>query len=93
MARASRQYPDFTKLSQRLSELYGADINADVYKLGENQVLSIAALGLADRYALNGENISGDLAELLCGILLTRPSRTAFFRWMASIRKSARRLK
>ena len=79
LARASRQYPDFTKLSQRLSELYGADINADVYKLGENQVLSIAALGLADRYALNGENISGDLAELLCGILFDPPITDGLF--------------
>lgn len=40
LSRASREYPDFTKLGQRLAELYGASLNADVQKLGDLQVLS-----------------------------------------------------
>ena len=35
LSRASREYPDFTKLGQRLAELYGASLNADVQKLGD----------------------------------------------------------
>ena len=62
LSRASREYPDFTRLNERLSELYGAAIHADVRKLGEAQVLSIAAAGLADRYALEGESISAELS-------------------------------
>ena len=64
LSRASREYPDFTKLGQRLAELYGASLNADVQKLGDLQVLSLSASGIADRYALEGEAISGELAKL-----------------------------
>ena len=73
LSRASRDYPDFTKLGQRLAELYGASLNADVQKLGDLQVLSLSASGIADRYALEGEAISGELAKLLCSILFDPP--------------------
>ncbi len=69
LSRASREYPDFTKLSERLSELYGADLSADVQKLGDVQVLSICAVGMADQYALEGENISRELSDLLCSVI------------------------
>ena len=73
LSRASREYPDFTKLGQRLAVLYGASLNADVQKLGDLQVLSLSASGIADRYALEGEAISGELAKLLCSILFDPP--------------------
>ncbi len=73
LSRASREYPDFTKLGQRLAELYGASLNVDVQKLGDLQVLSLSASGIADRYALEGEAISGELAKLLCSILFDPP--------------------
>ena len=57
LCRASKQYPDYTKLSQRLSELYGASLNAEVQKLGDTQLLSISTVGLADQFTLNGESV------------------------------------
>ena len=79
LSRASREYPDFTKLGQRLAELYGASLNADVQKLGDLQVLSLSASGIADRYALEGEAISGELAKLLCSILFDPPLVDSLF--------------
>ncbi|HEX3038569.1 MAG TPA: pitrilysin family protein [Oscillospiraceae bacterium] len=79
LSRASHEYPDFTKLGERLAELYGAELNADVQKLGEAQVLAVCAVGLADRYALNGENISLELAKLLCSILFDPPFENGLF--------------
>jgi predicted Zn-dependent peptidase len=79
LSRASREYPDFTKLGERLAELYGAELNADVQKLGEAQVLAVCAVGLADRYALNGENISLELAKLLCSIIFDPPFENGLF--------------
>lgn len=73
LSRASREYPDYTKLSERLAELYGAALNADIHKLGETQVLSVCAVGLADRYALAGENISMELSRLLCSVIFDPP--------------------
>lgn len=69
LSRASREYPDYTKLGQRLAELYGASLSADVDKVGDLQVLSVASSGIANRYALEGEKISESLADLLCGAL------------------------
>ena len=71
LCRASKQYPDYTKLSQRLSELYGASLNAEVQKLGDTQLLSISTVGFrADQFTLNGESVSKELAELLCRCVL-----------------------
>lgn len=66
LSRASEDYPDYTKLGQKLAELYGADLTASVQKMGETQVLSISIGGLSDRYALQKETISEELAVLLC---------------------------
>nr|WP_319488125.1 pitrilysin family protein [uncultured Caproiciproducens sp.] len=79
LSRASREYPDFTKLGERLAELYGAELNADVQKLGDVQLLSLSASGIADRYALNGESISTALSKLLCSILFDPPFENGLF--------------
>ena len=69
LARANRAYPDYTRLGQRLSELYGASLTGSVHKQGDIQVLSLTAVGIADRYALEGEKISAELTGLLCASL------------------------
>jgi predicted Zn-dependent peptidase len=79
LSRASSEYPDFTKLGERLAELYGAEINADVQKLGDVQMLSLSASGIADRYALNGESISTELSKLLCSIIFDPPFEDGLF--------------
>ena len=80
LSRACKKYPDYTKLGQRLAELYGASLSADVDKVGDVQVLSVAASGLADRYTLNGETVSEDLVDLLCGVLFDPPLENDLFR-------------
>ena len=79
LSRASREYPDFTKLGEKLSELYGAELVADVQKMGDVQVLGISAVGIADRYALDGESISGELSRLLCSVIFDPPFENGLF--------------
>lgn len=79
LTRASKKYPDYTKLNEHLAELYGAELDADVQKMGDRQVLSVSVTGLADRYALNGENISSDLSHLLCSVLFEPPFQDGLF--------------
>ena len=79
LSRASSEYPDFTKLGERLAELYGAEINADVQKLGDVQMLSLSTSGIADRYALNGESVSTELSKLLCSIIFDPPFENGLF--------------
>lgn len=69
MIRSCKKYPDFTALNKRLAELYGVRLSADVDKIGEAQVLSIVATFLDDRYTLNDENVSNEVAKLLCDLI------------------------
>ncbi len=79
LSRASRKYPDFSKLNAHLAELYGAVLDANVQKLGDVQVLSVSASGIADRYSLNGESVSAELAKLLCSIIFDPPLENGLF--------------
>lgn len=68
-ARATRAYPDYTEFGRRLSELYGASVHAGVSRIGDNQILTFAASGIANRYAFDGEDVQGALAEILESIV------------------------
>ena len=70
-ARATRAYPDYTAFGKRLAELYGASVQAGVSRVGDNQILTLAASGIANRYAFGGEDVQGALAEILESIVFT----------------------
>lgn len=80
LRRSCRRYPTFRALNEKLSSLYGASLQAQVYKLGEVQVLAVSAVGLDDRYALEKEEVAGELAELLCSILFDPAFENGQFR-------------
>lgn len=69
ITRSCKAYPDFTSLSRRLDELYGASLYSTVRKLGEIQELRFTVSGIDDRYALDSVKISKELTELLCSAL------------------------
>lgn len=64
--RTCQKYPSMSELNARLAELYGAAAYAESDKLGDVQVLRIGVTALDDRFALEGEKISRECAELLC---------------------------
>ena len=68
-SRATRAYPDYTEFGKRLQELYGASVHAGVSRIGDNQVLTLAASGIANRYAFGGEDVQKALAEILESIV------------------------
>ena len=69
VTRATREYPDFTALSRRLSELYGASLAAGVLKMGGFQCLSLSASGLSGKYAFGGDDMLAELSGLLFSAL------------------------
>ena len=64
-AAATREYPDYTAFGKRLAELYGASVHAGVSRIGDSQILTLAASGIANRYAFGGEDVQAALAEIL----------------------------
>lgn len=69
VSRVTKKYPDYTALSRYLSALYGASLSASISKVGDNQLLSVAVSGISNKYALEGENIAGELTTLMCSAL------------------------
>ncbi len=69
LTRSCKKYPDFTALNRKLDSLYGAALYPSVNQIGDHQTLTISVTGIDDRYVLDGESVSSELAELLCSIL------------------------
>ena len=69
LRRSCADYPRFALLTRRLNELYGARIAADVVRVGESQALVLTAVCLDDRFALRGEAVTAQCADLLRSML------------------------
>lgn len=69
LLRGSRQYPDMRALNRALDACYSANLESDVFKCGESQVLALSASCLADEYALDKESITLTLTRILADVL------------------------
>lgn len=69
LGRSCKDYPDYISLNREVSRLYGASLTTDCVKLGDRQTLSVSVSGLDDRYTLDGEVLSKELAALLCKMI------------------------
>lgn len=91
LMRSSAKYPDLTAIEKKLASLYGSDISAEVSKIGENQVIKLAASCIDDRFAFDSESIREGLCELLFDLIFNHDiDADGFFR--ADIVESEKRL-
>ncbi len=65
VSRVTKDFPDYRSLSRYLSALYGASLSSGLSKIGDNQILTVAAAGISNRYAFDGENIAERLTALI----------------------------
>lgn len=79
LSQSSSEYPDFTALNNRCSELYGASLSYDITKLMDTQMLSLVASSIDDKYALDGEKISEELSKILIGCVLRPHTKNGVF--------------
>lgn len=70
LRKGCRSCPDFTKLNQKLCQLYGAFLSCDVSKFGAAQVLDVAISGVDDRFTLDKAPMVAQCAQLLADVLL-----------------------
>ncbi|MDO4459446.1 MAG: insulinase family protein [Clostridia bacterium] len=66
ISRVTKQYPDYRSLSRYLCSLYGASLSSGLAKIGDNQVLTVAASGISNKYAFEGEDVAKELTNLIC---------------------------
>ena len=68
LERCCADYPDMTLLSRRLAKLYGADLSVDNSTNGANRVLAVSVTGIKDEFALEGEDLTAEYANLVFGV-------------------------
>ncbi len=76
----SEDYPDYLKLNFKLSQLYGADAECSVSKVGDCLCIKFIASSINDRFAFGGEKAVSDSVNLLLDLIF-RPKvkNNAFF--------------
>lgn len=60
-----RKYPSIAALNRKMNRLYGASASVDVTKLGDYQIITASFSAIDNRYALEQEDILGELIEIL----------------------------
>ncbi|MGN1107266.1 MAG: EF-P 5-aminopentanol modification-associated protein YfmF [Huintestinicola sp.] len=60
-----KKYPTVTEFNKRLGMLYGASVHTGISRHTDSVQITAAASCIADKYALNGEDITRQTAELL----------------------------
>ena len=79
LTRSSKKYPDVTAIERKLALLYGAELVADISKVGENQVLKLGVSCIDDRFAFDGESITAGCSELLFELIFNPLTENGVF--------------
>ena len=69
LTRSSALYPDLSAIERKLAKLYGAELHADVSKIGENHIIKLMISSIDDRFALDGESIAAECSKLLFEVI------------------------
>ncbi len=69
LTRSCKAYPSFIEFNKKLDMLYGTSIVGINGKMGDFQALTLYAVGIDDKYSLDGESVNKEMAELLCSCL------------------------
>ena len=72
-------YPDYSKLSAALLDLYDASISASTTSYRGKRCTEIVGSALDDRYALSGEKLERELALLMCECLFRPKAENGAF--------------
>lgn len=62
---SSEKYNTVALLNEKLSALYGASLVSTARKLGDTQILAVTASWIVNRYAIDGEDIEGEMLSLV----------------------------
>lgn len=59
-----RKYPSIAALNRKMNRLYGGSASVDVSKLGDYQIITASFSALCNCYALDNEDILGELLDI-----------------------------
>ena len=67
MERGYADCPDMTQMTKKLARLYGAALSVDGTMSGQSRVLTVSLSGIRDAFALAGEPLSREYADIAFG--------------------------
>ncbi len=73
LCKSCESLPSQTEFNRMLNALYGSSVYGGYGKIGDYQSLSVSGSAIGDRYALEGENICGQLIDIILECV-TRPA-------------------
>ena len=65
LIRGTQKHPNLASIKNALDDLYAAAVEGRVYRRGEYQVCGITSSWLADKYAIDGTDITGGTLDIL----------------------------
>ncbi len=79
LQQSCNKYSSSKQLNEKLDFLYGASLNAEVFKIGESQALKLSIQGLSDKYIPDNSSISAQLSEFLCELIFNPNTKDLAF--------------
>ncbi len=76
---SNSKYTSRTKLTKELARLYGAGISQGVFRLGDCQAFYLGANCVCDRYALENEEITNSVTEILLDCIFSPSLENGIF--------------
>lgn len=69
LSSSSRSYDSIAKLNEKLSALYGASLSSFTRKRGDVQILGLSSSWINNRFAIDGEDLDGEMLEIVKGCI------------------------
>ncbi|MGN0613823.1 MAG: EF-P 5-aminopentanol modification-associated protein YfmF [Porcipelethomonas sp.] len=79
MGSSNSRYKNISEITAKLNSLYGASINVDITKQGDYQRLCIGVTSIHNRFALEGEDISGEVLSILLDCIFSPNAKNGEF--------------
>ncbi len=79
LSSTSKAYPTINAMSRKLSSMYGASLKGSSGKHGDMMQITLSVCVIANRYALAGEDLLADAADLLLGCLFAPNAENGAF--------------
>lgn len=70
LEKSTKDYPTYQLFAKKLGRMYGASAGSTVQKIGDRLVVTLNIAALDDSFALAGEALLDQSAEVLCSMLL-----------------------
>lgn len=79
MGASNSRYKNISEITSKLNALYGASINIDIVKQGDFQRLCLGVTSINNRFALEGEDVNGEVLDILLDCIFSPNAQNGEF--------------